>query len=438
MKLSKHAKFYKLGINEVVVYNNLIFEPIILTNEEKNNLKSGCLDNFNDDEIKVLKEKGILINTFKQDSEVEDKLLHYYNQDNAVSLAYIIPTNYCNLKCKYCFIGKLEDKDKIFIDDLTIKNTIDKLAEENKDFALEKTTIIFYGGEPLVALNQIVKICDYCQKNYPDKFEFAIVTNATLLTENAISVFEKYHITVGISIDCPRKTNDKNRIFKNNNNSVYDIVVKNIDRLKTSYVNFGLSITISKDVLNDKQFFPWLKSLGVKDVSYNLLHFNTIDPEFEDYYKKASKFLLKSNEVLKNTGIIEDRLNRKINAFHSKSMKFNDCAAVGGQQICVDPNGNVTVCHGFWHTQEDRCGNINLDSLQEIKDHPNFIKWKQRTTINNKKCINCPAIYICGGGCYLQSERQYNQSDRLDKGFCIHTKATLKWLLKNQLTNTQK
>lgn len=399
MKLSRHGKIFKLDNENYVVYNNLIFEPS------------------------------------KQDLEVENKLLNYYNQETAISLAYIIQTNYCNLQCKYCFIGKLEDKDKIFIDDLTIKNTIDKLAIENREFELDKTTIIFYGGEPLVALNQIKKVCNYCETVYPNLFEFAIVTNATLLTEKAIDVFQTYNINVGISIDGPKISNDKNRIFKNNTNSVYDIVVKSIERLKDSNVKFGLSITLSKDVINDKSFFTWIKNIGVKDVSYNLLHFNGNDPDFENYYKKASKFLLKSNEILKDTGIIEDRLNRKINAFHSKSMKFNDCGAVGGQQICVDHNGNVTVCHGYWHTQEDRCGNINMNSLREIKDHPNFIKWKQRTTINNKKCLNCPAIYICGGGCYLQSERQYNQSNELDKGFCIHTKSTLRWLLKNQLTN---
>ena len=41
LKLSKHAKFYKLEKNIFVVYNNLIFEPILLNYEEYIKIKNG-------------------------------------------------------------------------------------------------------------------------------------------------------------------------------------------------------------------------------------------------------------------------------------------------------------------------------------------------------------------------------------------------------------
>lgn len=436
MILSKHAKFYKLTNDQYVVYNNLIFEPVILDMEEYNKLKNSKFELLSKTDLDILIDKCI-IGDVEKDKIAEDMVVNYFNQDRGISLAYIIPTNICNLQCKYCFIGELNDNKVEYITEETIRNTITKLYNENRNYDIKTTTIIFYGAEPLLALKQIKYACEYCKKNYKNFFDFAIVTNGTLMTEEVIQLFKQYKFTVGISIDGPKLVNDKNRVFKNSNESVYDKACATLALLKKHEIDFGLSMTLTKDVLQDKDFFTWIKSLGIKDISYNLLHFNEKDKDYEKYYKEASKFLFKSNKILGKEDIVDDRLQRKIRAFHSKEIKLNDCAAVGGGQICVAPNGNVTVCHGYWHKNQDLCGNINQNSLTEIKNCNNFKKWKKRMTANHEKCLNCPGLWICGGGCYLQSENIYDDSNKLDKGFCIHTLYTLKKLLKKELTRVE-
>ena len=251
MELSKHAKFYKLLEDQYVVFNNLIFEPILLNTEEYQILKTSKFDLLTEENKKILIDKCILGN-FQKDALAEKMIVDYFNEDRGISLAYIIPTNICNLCCKYCFIGELNDKQVQYISNETLENTIDKLYQENKKFKIKKTTIIFYGAEPLIALNQIKYACDYCQTKYKGFFDFAIVTNGTLITEDIIEMFKKYNFTVGISLDGPKLINDKNRLFKNSNGSVYDKVCETISLIKQTDINFGLSMTLTKEVLKDE------------------------------------------------------------------------------------------------------------------------------------------------------------------------------------------
>lgn len=146
----------------------------------------------------------------------------------------------------------------------------------------------------------------------------------------------------------------------------------------------------------DRSFLKWLVELNVKNINFNLLHYTTKNNEWKKYYKKASKFLFKAHDILSKHDIKEDRLLRKFRAFYSGRFKFNDCSAVGGQQLTVKPNGNLTICHGYWNQQKDNVGNIKTSSFQDVFRTKIYSNWKHNLTINNKKCLQCPALYICG------------------------------------------
>lgn len=58
-----------------------------------------------------------------------------------------------------------------------------------------------------------------------------------------------------------------------------------------------------------------------------------------------------------------------------------------------------------------------------------YKKWNKNIPINNKKCQNCNSIFICGGGCAMQSKTLFGDEAKIDKAFCIHSKLLLKFLL---------
>lgn len=428
--ISKYAKKVKLRENVYAVFNSLLLEPVFLSKSKTIDLFNNKLSSFNYEEKKTLKSLGIIVSSSNIDEQILKEIHNSYNKmmNRKISIMYLIPTNSCNLQCRYCFIGQLNEKPQFLTFD-TAKNAVDKFNEH-----LIKTkqhgTIFFYGAEPLLNFALIKQIVEYVHNSKFD-IEFSMVSNGLLISEEIAEFIKNYNIAIGISLDGIKKINDKNRIFKESKLGSYEYVIKKMKILKTHNVNFGLSITISKELLKEKEtIFEWLKDLDVKNISYNLMHFTEYDPEWEKYYQEATDFIYNSNNILYELGFNEDRANRKIQSFYERKFKFSDCGAVGGNQITICPNGDIEICHGYWNRKDNKIGNINdINCLEELFELEAYKEWQQDITINNKECLGCEAIYLCGRGCPKQSKELFGNERGIDKAFCIYSKNFLKYLL---------
>ena len=101
-------------------------------------------------------------------------------------------TDFCNYKCKYCFIKK--DYNELSMDG--IKTIIDKIY----DFSIknkEEVRINLAGGEPLVS-NNIQTIIDYI---YQKGLKVSIITNGYYLTDSFIANNKDKIGMIGISVD---------------------------------------------------------------------------------------------------------------------------------------------------------------------------------------------------------------------------------------------
>lgn len=434
--ISKFASALKLNENQYAVLNNLLFEPVLLSRKEYDDLYSGNLTTFTTSEISELYNRGILIDNENQDAEVEKVIKnHVYSmvKQQGISVIYIIPAASCNLACKYCIIGDMTEynPESIIISEDVIDLIVERYTAYLNSNNITKAKIIFYGGEPLIAFDQIKYAVNEFQKRTGITFEFTIVTNATLLNTNMVPFLENNHITLGISIDGPQKTNDANRKFKTDTASVYDSVYNAICLLKTSKIKFGLSITLTNEIMDDADFFNWVINLGVKNITYNLMHHTRDGAEWITYYQNATKFLIKSHENLQKHDIMDGRIMRKYDAFYNQHFKYSDCAAVGGNQLSFMPNGDITVCHGCWPLKNHVCGNVHTNSIEDIMETDAFRWWENRLTVNCDACLRCPALRICGGGCPIQSEHLFKNRDSIDYGYCMHTLQFLTHLLSN-------
>ena len=297
--------------------------------------------------------------------------------------------------------------------------------------------MLFYGGEPTLNFDIMRYIIEKTKKEAPVSIDISMVSNGTTLTDEMIFFLKENSVHIGISIDGPKQVTDKNRIYYQANKSVYDAVMPNIQKLKQSGVSFGLSITITDETLNDPFFLDWIKSLGVEAINYNVMQFHDKHANWKAYIPKATRFLFESYDALQNTPTKDNRLMRKIIAFHDECFCYSDCAASGGQQFVIRPNGDVSVCHGYWNTKKEICGNVNTDSFKKMFQSPFYKNWKKTLTINRTKCLKCPAFYICGGGCPLEAEVLFGKKTQIDKPFCLYIKAVLKELLKRELLSNQ-
>jgi uncharacterized protein len=425
--ISKYTNKIRIKKDVYAVFNSLLMDPVFMNKQEYDDLFKGDLRKLKANNIKALHEMGILINNQNQDKLALDAIKENINlkTKEIINLMYIIPDNTCNLRCKYCFIGKLSDNKVEYMSKDTLRIALEKFSDHLNKIKAEKGMIVFYGGEPLINF-EVIKYGILLSKEKKYNIEFSIVSNVTLLTPEIAQFIKDNNTSLGVSIDGPKDITDRYRVFEDNSKSVYDAVLEKFSVLEKLDVNFGLSITITDEFLeNDGRFLDWLEGVNIKDISYNLMHYTSETDEWKSYYRKVGRFIFKSNQRLKKKGFSEDRVNRKYRSFYDKDFKYSDCGAIGGNQIAVRPNGEMTICHGYWNSEENEIGNIKDLKFENIFQKKIYKKWASNITINKKKCLSCPAIYICGGGCAMESKALFGGEEKIDRPFCLFTKGML-------------
>jgi uncharacterized protein len=305
--------------------------------------------------------------------------------------------------------------------------------------------IIIYGGEPLLnkkacyyAINYIKALQeeDVLPKN---NTEIVIITNGSLVTREDAIFFKEKEVAVLVSLDChiPR-INDICRIDKHNN-GVFQKTKKAIELLKKENVDIGISVTITPynvDVLDEIP--DWLKENDINNYGLNQLVCGTYEMvgdnlDQKEYIRKSVGKIIDCFIKTRDMGIYEDRMERKTRAFISGRFYSVDCGAYG-QQIVIQPEGSVSICHADW---DYNIGHVNKTNNPLAWNTELVKEWKKRLPLYKEKCLDCEAIGICGGGCAYCAKQCTGSINNLDEAHCSHTKSVLDFLIWDLYKNTK-
>lgn len=142
-----------------------------------------------------------------------------------------------------------------------------------------------------------------------------------------------------------------------------------------------------------------------------------------------SDFVLRMNLKLEEAGISDEKIRNHLDFFFNKNFKFQNCAAVGLNQVNITPSGDVFICQADLKTKEFRIGNIFEKSISDLINDNSVDWWEKLYTVDRLECLECEALYVCGGGCPIQAEALFGSRKHLDEAMCIYYKKYLKWLL---------
>ncbi len=374
------------------------------------------------------------------DKDIE--VLSYFQQSltpsiGNIKIAYFILSEACNLACSYCFENAQDcsfDSDKIMSEEIASKsiNFFEKMLTLYNSTNEEKD-IIFYGGEPLINYDVLLKILKEIQKRKANNklwnnVSLSIVTNGVLLTEEIIKTLHDYGVEIAISIDGPKKINDKNR-FNKNHKSIFKEVMAGIQLCKNNDVPFSLSMTLSEDsVRYNEDVMKFIDEVKPKSIGFNILMTNSTFQPYENYNEEAASFLIKAFRKFRKENLYEDRIMRKVKSFVKSEVYPFDCGATGANQLVFSPAGQVGICHGY--LQDKKFFPSNVDDLNfKPSENQVFTEWGKRSPLNMQECHDCPALGICGGGCPMNAERDSGSIWDLDDRFCVHAKKTLEWMV---------
>ena len=374
------------------------------------------------EDLEKLREKKFIVPEDFSEKSYFDGLRK--NLEIDIHLMYLLVSQDCNLACSYCFEElPLREKGLMPLD----------IAEKAVDFffriSTPKRKIIFYGGEPLLN-KKVVRAAISRIRSYEEKApsDIVVITNGTLVDRNTARFLSDNKVNVSVSIDGPEALHDISRIDRLGRGS-YSRAIKGYRLLKESGVNPSISCTIGEHNLEQlvsiAEFFSG--ELKPFSVGFNLLiRSNGNGMPFEGYSETATKNLLEAFETLRNHGIYEDRIMRRLEKVCNGECYLKECAAYGNQ-IVVRYDGKVGPCHAFSPTGEFFTGDIKRE---DFKINPEiFDFWARRNPLNNVSCENCPAITLCGGGCAFNAHTETGDINSIDKSICIHTYRLIDWVL---------
>jgi uncharacterized protein len=147
--------------------------------------------------------------------------------------------------------------------------------------------------------------------------------------------------------------------------------------------------------------------------------------------------LIRAFERLREAGIYEDRMMRRVRPFLAKQLHCKDCMGVGGQLV-VTPTGRVGPCQAFLGVDDEKYFPLDIRRLAakgdqvsaaDIYSDPLFGEWCQRFPLNMNECAECDAISVCGGGCPYASVVTDGSIWKVDERVCHQAKNILQWMI---------
>ncbi|PLX08499.1 MAG: hypothetical protein C0596_06480 [Marinilabiliales bacterium] len=182
-----------------------------------------------------------IITTYNNRERIDSAYIKNHSNID-IQIMYLIVTDSCNLKCKYCYIENSipEDAKKVFMTEDLVSKSIDLFSKISK----KNRRIIFYGGEPFLNKKTLKKGISYAREILKNDVELSIITNASDITKEDASFLEKHNVQISISIDGNKDITDSVRPFISGKGT-YSSIQKSVKNLRDAGIsNISASVTI--------------------------------------------------------------------------------------------------------------------------------------------------------------------------------------------------
>jgi len=364
----------------------------------------------------LIKHNFVVTEDFNEYTQLEKMRRYLVSKPRFAGCAYIMTSLDCNFRCPNCFIYR-GDWNKKPASTMTPK-TFDHLhgfvmKMIPKGIKME-FNYTFYGGEPLLnkpmieyagrRIRELEKKGDYGKI----KPKMLIVSNGSLIDDEIIRIIKKYDIGIGVSLDGVGASHNANRIFPGGLGT-FKTVLEGIRRLEKAGIKYGISWTVGpKNIGSVARDIKWVvKHLKTKGIFFNIMQDisgKTFKQAEEDKFFRKMHHIY---DVLRKHGISEGRLQRYRFAGKKRWQLMPYpfyCAAVGGGQFVMRPDGKIGICHAGlmqkeaqWQTPEE---------ISDFLQDPIYLQWLARTPAFIKKCYqDCNYFAFCAGGCAYRVEK---------------------------------
>lgn len=408
MKISKFTKLVNINSQTSILYNTFSRQYITLLPEKKekilNFLKEINRGVYSEEEIKIFSEltkKKIIVfdeeNEIERIRELEYKACHRNDKFEIV----IYATNRCNFRCAYCTQEHVEKNLK--------KETIEQIIEfiEKTAENVDEIELNWFGGEPLLQYNDIVKILKranaVCEK-YHCVCSSNIVTNGYLLDRKKLMELRQLNVKqMQITVDGNREIHDRQRILINGKGT-YDIILKNVCMALEIGIKVTLRVNIGEEIA--------LEVLDQIPIKYR----ERVVVSIANIFQNKSK--ISTYEMAKQ--VIE-----KGYRYQGRYNSYAKCMASKSNSLYIDTDGSILLCSNT-RTDENAIGKLQKNGMLEYSDIEKKKKLQAVSILQTEQCKNCIELPLCIGDCkYWRMNHNDKCSGKRADGMTLEERAKI-------------
>ncbi|MCQ2736760.1 MAG: SPASM domain-containing protein [bacterium] len=309
-------------------------------------------------------------------------------------------TSSCNLGCIYCFANPETDLSCHMTFETAMKSLDFLIAKGSMDSMFQ---IDFFGGEPLLNFEMIKRFVPAAREKVR-KIKFTLTTNAVLLDEEKLEWLNREKISLILSLDGDKRTNDLTRRDRAGR-SVWEKSFNNIKRAIESRngADYYVRGTFTPDSLDLAETCRFFIDNGIYRFSLEPAKGKETDPwavsekDLEKICCEYEKMALLIKEK-KEEGLPVDyfHFNIYLDAPLCSPRRLSGCGA-GVEYVSIASDGRVFPCHRL-HSPEFSMGTVfdekseKFDAIRE--------KFSSCSIESKKACSKCWARFYCSGGCH--------------------------------------
>lgn len=314
-------------------------------------------------------------------------------------------TEDCNFSCSYCY----QKKAKKYISVSTIEKAVDFFLP----YLTEGCYISFYGGEPLLAFDQIRHAVNYIQqknKGPKKQIQYSLTTNGSLINENILKFLNKHKFSILLSFDgLTQDISRKRGSFK----QIVSLIEKLLGCLDIELeVN---SVFTPSTIGYLSESIRYMVNLGVPNIVFSLSKiYPWNSPSLHELKEELSvlrKFILFYYKSTGNIPLIDFRRDSEGGIFA--------CMA-GKDRMALTPDGRLWGCCLFSDSFRDKEGRKeqmkycfgDLDSF--IKNHEKIYP----EVLSNYSNLRMDHFYTSDTFCLLCDEIEECKACPMDNILC--------------------
>ncbi|WP_170830165.1 radical SAM/SPASM domain-containing protein [Williamwhitmania taraxaci] len=386
--------------------NFLLLEPILMDLINSAELEENVVEIK---EVHPTLYNSLLDNGFivpKDEDEIlkVENLINKIDKSDELFSLMILPTMDCNFKCWYCYethiSGSMMAESTVEKVKLFITNTFNTMNN------LKHFHLSFFGGEPLLQYNNVVRPIVECTYNIAKEKGISLHThftsNGVLINDIILSDLIKHEVnSFQITLDGNKECHDQIRYVSKEKGS-FDTIISNVKKLVINNTKVTLRFNYTSDNIDGiVDIMPHFEDLTLEERSRITLDMQRVWQE-----NKTEGLGVKANTIK------EMFLKFGFNLPHARSLNSlrNSCYADRANQATINYNGDIHKCNARDFKKANKEGILGNDGTIDWNE-----KYYNRLNVKlkNKPCLDCSILPMCGGAC-----SQY-ALERSNTDFCI-------------------